>query len=238
MAIDIAVLQDKYGVNDRYNRGDDVYTLPTANESGTFYSCLWDTDGTDTIRAGSTGRDAVIDLHDATLRAEVGGGGFVSYAHGVHGGFTIANGVVIENATGGRGDDRLTGNEAGNALRGGDGDDRLTGGLGRDVLTGAADRDVFVFEFVRESRAGTGIDRITDFGRSDEIDLREIDWSDRRGDQAFTFVDGPLSEAGEVRVGQAGGDTLLVAEVDGDAATDFVVRLDGLVTLREGDILL
>ena len=211
MAVDIAVLQDKYGANGSYHRGDDNYTLPTANASGTFYSCLWDAGGIDTIRAGATERNAVIDLHDATLRAENGGGGFVSYARGIHGGFTIANGVVIENAVGGRGDDRLTGNEAGNVLEGGDGDDRLTGGLGRDVLTGAADRDTFVFEAVRDSRAGSGIDRITDFDRADEIDLTDIDWSGERGDQAFTFVDGRLSEAGEVRIRQAGGDTFLEA---------------------------
>ena len=238
MAVDIAVLQDKYGANGSYNRGDDNYTLPTANASGTFYSCLWDAGGIDTIRAGATGRNAVIDLHDATLRAENGGGGFVSYARGIHGGFTIANGVVIENAVGGRGDDRLTGNEAGNVLEGGDGDDRLTGGLGRDVLTGAADHDTFVFEAVRDSRAGSGIDRITDFDRADEIDLTDIDWSGERGDQAFTFVDGRLSEAGELRIRQAGGDTFLEAEVNGAGDADLVIRLDGLVAVREGDLLL
>ena len=114
----------------------------------------------------------------------------------------------------------------------------MTGGLGRDVLTGAADRDTFVFEAVRDSRAGSGIDRITDFDRADEIDLTDIDWSGERGDQAFTFVDGRLSEAGEVRIRQAGGDTFLEAEVNGAGDADLVIRLDGLVAVREGDLLL
>ena len=239
MAVDIAALQDLYGANTNHHDGNDAYTLPTANASGTFYESLWDTGGVDTIRAGATGLDAVIDLNDATLRAEVGGGGFVSYARGIHGGFTIANGVLIENATGGRGDDGLIGNEARNVLTGGDGDDRLTGGFGADRLTaGSAGRDTFTFEAVRESSEGEGIDRITDFDRSDEIDLRDIDWSGERGDQAFAFVTGPLTEAGEVHVRRAGGNTFIEAEVNGARDADLVVRLDGLVTLREGDVLL
>ena len=35
-----------------------------------------------------------IDLRAATLQYEVGGGGFVSFVAGIHGGFTIASGVV------------------------------------------------------------------------------------------------------------------------------------------------
>jgi Ca2+-binding RTX toxin-like protein len=239
MAVDIAALQGLYGANTNHHDGNDAYTLPTANASGTFYESLWDTGGVDTIRAGATGRDAVIDLNDATLRAEVGGGGFVSYARGIHGGFTIANGVLIEDATGCRGDDGLIGNEARNVLTGGDGDDRLTGGFGADRLTaGSAGRDTFIFEAVRESSEGEGIERITDFDRSDEIDLRDIDWSGERGDQAFAFVTGPLTEAGEVHVRRAGGDTFIEAEVNGARDADLVVRLDGLVTLREVDVML
>ena len=45
-----------------------------------------------------------------------GGGGYVSKAAGVYGGFTVARGTVVENATGGDGDDTLWGNAADNVL--------------------------------------------------------------------------------------------------------------------------
>ena len=267
MAVDVATLQEIYGANTSYRAGDDAYTLPTANASGTFYECLWDAGGTDTIRAGATERDAIIDLNHATLLAGPGGGGFVSYVGGIHGGFTIANGAVMENAVGARGDDRLTGNEVGNVLNGGGGADRLTGnagadrllggdgadrldgggvdvligGLGADLLAGAVQRDAFVYGAVTESNAAGGLDRITDFAvGSDEIDLRRIDWSAAAGDQDFTFVSGALTAAGQVhaRRDAASGDTFVEAEVDGVAGADLRVRLDGLHTLSAAEILL
>ena len=47
----------------------------------------------------------------------------MSRADGIFGGYTIANGVVIENAIGGKGNDTLIGNSADNSLDGGAGDD-------------------------------------------------------------------------------------------------------------------
>ena len=231
MAIDVAALQELYGGNSTFSGCNDFYTLPTANRSGTFYECLWDTGGTDQIRAGDTARAVTIDLNDATLRAEAGGGGFVSFAAGVHGGFTIANGVTIENATGGRGNDSITGNEARNVLG---------GGLGADILAGGAGRDAFVFDAAVES-TGRRADRVADFTvRVDDIDLRGIDWSAAAGDQAFTFVTGPLTGTGQVHARQdrANGDTIVEAEVDGARGADLVIRLDGLLTLGASDFLL
>jgi serralysin len=72
--------------------------MKDVNAAGTFYSSIWDGGGTDEIRYTGAA-NATIDLRAATLKYEVGGGGFVSYAHGIFGGFTIANGVTIENAT-------------------------------------------------------------------------------------------------------------------------------------------
>jgi serralysin len=162
MALDVAVLQDKYGANSTFASGDDTYTLSATNGAGTFYSLIWDTDGTDEIEhTGSTA--ATINLNDATLGYETGGGGFVSYVHGIHGGFTIANGVVIENASGGSGNDTLTGNEfanvlAGNAgtdtLNGEDGNDTLRGGDGGDNLNGGGDIDTADYS---DSTAGVRI---------------------------------------------------------------------------------
>ncbi len=121
MALDIAVIQAKYGANLDFATGDDVYRLPEANRPGTFFSCIWDAGGDDRIVFGGA-RDCTIDLRAATLLGEEGGGGWVSHARGIYGGFTIANGVVIEGASGGGGDDTLRGNAAGNRLSGGAGD--------------------------------------------------------------------------------------------------------------------
>jgi hypothetical protein len=133
MALDIAMLQQFYGANTTYNNGNNTYVLADANAAGTAWLSIWDTDGVDTITY-SGARDTVIDLRPATLEYEVGGGGFISNAAGVQGGFTIANGVVIENATSGSGNDILVGNDANNVLTGNGGNDLLIGGNGHDTL--------------------------------------------------------------------------------------------------------
>lgn len=159
-AFDIAVIQDKYGVNEEFRTGDDVYVLPEANAVATFnpdgslatkatgYTTIWDAGGNDTISYTGT-RNATIDLREATLRYEIGGGGWMSYTTGatpVYAGFTIANGAVIENATSGSGNDTLRGNAASNYFDSGDGDDiiYLQDG-GSDVAIGRGGNDGFYF---------------------------------------------------------------------------------------------
>ncbi|MFZ1814301.1 MAG: M10 family metallopeptidase [Rhizobiaceae bacterium] len=150
MALDIAVLQENYGANTTANNGANIYTLPGTNAAGTFFSCIWDTGGTDLI-AYSGSLDAYIDLRAATLLNEVGGGGFVSYVDGIDGGFTIANGVEIENASGGSGADLIFGNDLANVLDGGAGIDQLFGFAGNDsiygdnsdIVFGGDDYDIF-----------------------------------------------------------------------------------------------
>jgi len=139
-ALDIALLQDKYGVNEEWATGDDVYTIADTNGAGNYYRTIWDGGGTDEIRyVGS--RDATIDLRAATLEYEEGGGGRMSFAMGAWTGFTIANGVAIERATGGAGNDTLTGNALANLIIGGFGDDVLAGHAGVDTLNGGFGRD-------------------------------------------------------------------------------------------------
>ena len=149
MAFDIAALQYLYGANTTTRAGNTTYTLPTANAAGSFYSSIWDAGGIDTIvTAGNA--NTVIDLRAATLLNANGGGGFLSKVNGINGGFTIAAGAVIENATGGGGADSITGNTASNVLtgnggvdflNGGDGNDTLNGGLGNVQCTGGAGTD-------------------------------------------------------------------------------------------------
>ncbi len=166
MAFDIAAVQVLYGANMATHAGDDLWTLPDANGAGAAWSCLWDAGGADMISAAAALADALIDLRAAPL-AGAHAGGFVSHVAGVQGGFTIAHGVVIENAEGGAGADTLTGNAAANRLDGGPGADRLDGRGGDDVLVaGAGDRlrggggrDRFVLEAAFEAAAP----RIEDF---------------------------------------------------------------------------
>ena len=140
MAVDIAVLQDKYGVNETYHKGANTYRLPDANQSGTFYACIWDASGRDAIVCDSDAA-ATINLRAATLKPKPGGGGFISHVDGIFGGFTIANQVTIENARGGGGDDIIVGNAARNRLDGGAGDDLIAGRGSADRMTGAAGAD-------------------------------------------------------------------------------------------------
>ncbi len=140
MALDIAAVQSIYGANMKYHTGGDSYRMPTANKSGTGWSCIWDAGGTDTISAGSTTKASTIDLRAATL-VGAGAGGYVSWVGGIVGGFTIANGVVIEKAIGGLGNDRINGNSANNTLTGNSGNDVLQGGAGNDRLDGGKGDD-------------------------------------------------------------------------------------------------
>ncbi len=174
-AFDIAALQALYGANNAAAGGHDTYNLPTRNGSGTGWSCIWDADGIDTISGARSAASVVIDLRAASLIPGKNAAGFVSHQMDVSGGFTIANGVVIENATGGKGADRLVGNGAANRLKGNagadtlvglGGDDVLRGNAGNDVLTGGAGLDAFVFDVAPNARSNR--DRIKDFNVADD----------------------------------------------------------------------
>ena len=138
MAFDIAAIQHLYGANMSYKTGNDTYFLPTVNASGTFYSAIWDAGGIDKISGAGASAKVDINLNDATLNIAngAGAGGYLSAAMGIFGGFTIANGVIIENADGSDFDDDIVGNEFSNNLFGDDGNDTLLGGAGNDYLDG------------------------------------------------------------------------------------------------------
>jgi Ca2+-binding RTX toxin-like protein len=229
MAFDIAAIQDKYGVNEDWATGDNVYVLKDVNESGTMYESIWDAGGTDSIVYHGN-RDATIDLRAASLKYEYGGGGWVSFAHGIYGGFTIANGVTIENASSGGGNDKLIGNDVSNRLSGGAGNDSIDGrggndviigGRGKDTLTGGAGNDVFLFEATADSPVGLGRDVITDFARGDQIDLTAAGGRTFIGNQLFTG--GP----GQVRVVNLSGQTIVELDSNGDRIADLQIELTG-----------
>lgn len=250
MAFDIAALQFLYGANPNYRAGNDVYTLNSANVSGTFYSCIWDTSGVDTIR-NTSNKPSIIDLRPATLQHAVGGGGYLSVANGVNGGFTIAKGTMIENAIGGAGIDTITGNWSANTLTGNAGSDlingvggadRIIGGAGADTLIGGGGADDFVYAAVNDSNSS--FDVIKDFVHGmDNIDVAAIDANGTvAGNAAFGFR-GNLAFTGngaEVRFvhNVPANATSVLFDIDGNQIADMTIRLTGLIALDAGDFIL
>jgi serralysin len=217
MALDIMALQYIYGANTSYASGTSSYYLPTTNSGTTGYQCIWDTGGTDTIYNRNTS-DTTIDLRAATGLVASGGGGYISYASGIRGGFTIAKGVTIENAVSSDGADRLTGNDARNSLSGGAGKDSIFGNNGSDVLRGGSSADLmyggegndiilggsgtdqmnggigndrFLFSTLEDTNGVvSNADWINDFRAGyDKLDFSDIDAvSKQSGDQAYTLI--------------------------------------------------
>ena len=181
MAFDVAAIQFLYGANTTFASGDNTYLLPDANTAGTGWVCIWDTGGTDTIQYDGT-RNAVVDLRVATLvNGDPNAGGFVSRAGFIFGGYTIANGVMVENATGGGGNDTLTGNVGDNALYGKLGDDKIDGGEGSDTA-------VFTFDLSNYALQHWS-DRVLVSGAEGSDTLRNI--------EKLQFSDGVLAVASD-----------------------------------------
>ena len=190
-AFDIAQLQTRYGTTPA-NTGNTNYALTDVADDA-FYRTIWDTAGIDTISYAGL-LNARIDLTAATIDYTPTGGGVVSFVLNlpglpqsaeIKGGYTIANGVVIENATGGSGNDVLIGNAAANVLTGNAGNDTLIGRGGKDFLVGGAGADMFVF-------VDTSKDTIRDFDSGvDKIDLSafDIDSSDVKLTKDSLFAD-------------------------------------------------
>lgn len=136
MAYDIAAIQSLYGAKASHT-GNDTYVLPGTNGLGTYWSCIWDTGGVDTIYYSGS-QACTVNLIAATLDSSPTGGGGRSYVPSVYGGFTIANGVVIENATTGSGNDTVI---LGSSYV----DNVVNAGAGNDTVYVAASRDHFIF---------------------------------------------------------------------------------------------
>ena len=128
MPADIAAIQHIYGANTSYNTGDTTYSLLTNR-----YEAIWDAGGADTITAAGLTGSVTINLNE---------GLYLSSQSGSYGGYMIAYGADIENATGGTGNDTLTGNALDNRLDGGAGADTMSGGAGNDtyVVDSASDQ--------------------------------------------------------------------------------------------------
>jgi len=148
----------------------------------------------------------------------------VSYVDGIKGGYTIANGVLIEQAFGGSGNDNITGNISGNQLSGGGGADILMGLSGTNDLDGGAGSNFLVGGFQDDTLTGG--------------DGRDVILADHLASVIFG-QDRLIGGAGnDVLSGGSGRDTFVFATSDGNdriAAFDFgSVRLSGNTYVARG----
>ena len=154
MPWDLAALQHLYGANNKTNKGNTTYkfsnTLP-------FYKTIWDASGKDTLDLSNFNKDLEINLTDGELSTLSFDVSDKRWSDKQHGNLGISFGCIIENATGGTGNDSIIGNDSDNKLRGNKGADTLNGGLGQDVLTGGMGKDTF------EIQPGNGNAVVKDF---------------------------------------------------------------------------
>jgi serralysin len=200
MMDDIAALQHLYGANFSTHSDNTVYRWsPTTGQAfingagqampagNRILMTVWDGGGVDTYTFSNYGNDLKIDLRpggwSTTSERQLASlGGFFHLARGNIGNALLYEGdprSLIENATGGSGDDRVIGNSAANILRGGKGGDHLTGLQGDDTLIGGSGNDILrggpgadEFRFDTKIYRGAKPDRIADFDtRADRICL-------------------------------------------------------------------
>ena len=184
---------------------------------------------------------------DVLERSAEGVAGYPSHFLGLNSGFTIAAGVIIENALGTPGSDVITGNAANNILKGGKGPDVIEGYFGADRLVGGPGADIFAYSYLRDSLPSPrSMDRITDFQDDDLISLRNLRLRineennpfSRFFEPDFTFQFIESSEfkdnVGEVRFS----DQQLQVDVDGDAKSDFSIRLNGVREIAADQLIL
>ncbi|NWA02112.1 serralysin family metalloprotease [Pseudomonas gingeri] len=228
---DIAAIQKLYGANWSTRADDTTYGF-NSNTGRDFLSasqswdalvfCAWDGGGNDTLDFSGFSQNQKINLHAGAF-SDVGG---------MVGNISIAQGVTLENAVGGSGNDLLIGNETANELRGGAGNDILYGAGGADRLWGEAGNDTFVFMVAADSAPGAA-DRIMDFvSGEDKIDLSGI----TRG-AGLNIVDAFTGVTGETLLSytRSSHESRLAIDIDGNGVADFMITAVGQIT--QGDIV-
>jgi serralysin len=161
MVGDLVAMSLLYGTPTTTRTGDTTYGFHSNANRDVFNATLnpdvaytvIDSGGVDTLDYSGFSAAQRIDLN-AEAFSNVGGG---------VGNVAIARGTVIENATGGSGNDVLVGNAANNVLIGNGGNDSLSGGSGNDTAsyaTTAAGVTVSLAVATAQNTGGSGIDTL------------------------------------------------------------------------------
>jgi Ca2+-binding RTX toxin-like protein len=202
--------------------GDDFYYVDSASDITFEFTDA----GIDTVSSSVT-RVLAVDIENLTLTGTALNGG----------GNGLAN-VLTGNSQ----NNLLRGYDGVDTISGGAGADTLSGGAGKDLVTGGAGADTFLFaggEFGGVTAAAA--DQILDFQQgADIVSLSAVDASDvLNGNQAFTFIGAAgFTQAGQVRAWVSSGNTYIAGNTDADAAAEFLIRLDGAITLAATDFIL
>ncbi|WP_256657099.1 MULTISPECIES: M10 family metallopeptidase C-terminal domain-containing protein [unclassified Pseudomonas] len=195
-----------YGFNS--NTGKPEMTLTSASDKPDF--TVWDDRGVDTFDFSGFEQDQSIDLR----------GGSRSSVGGMKENIRIAENTVIENAIGGRGNDRIVGNSADNVM---------IGGAGADTLVGGGGWNTFKFNAFTDSTR-TQADLLLDFNTGqDKIDLSQMAID---GKVAFNFVNAYTGQAGDtlIKFNPQSGRYLLAIDLDGDSKTDFLIKSTRMIS--------
>jgi Ca2+-binding RTX toxin-like protein len=256
MAIDVAVLQAKYGANANYHSGDDVYELDSNYFYQTSFWSIWDTGGTDTISAeNDVYNGAVIDLRAASMYYSpytADAGGDPSYVRGQDGAVSIDQGVIIENAIGSRQGDNIIGNDYANVIKGMGGSDTISANGGNDTIyltvsngngnsavDGGSGGDTLILDMSRSQFQGaydsTTLTLTSNMGSINVQNVEFITFSD--GTYAFNkAINVAPVFTGKLIAAMTGGQHVLTAaelgvtDFNGDALTFYVQTADKLGT--------
>ncbi len=235
MLHDIAAIQYLYGANMSTRSGDTTYSWTVGQN---IYETIWDGGGNDTIDWSNQSSAAEINLN-AGQWSYLGPRRWDGQAN-TQQNLAIAYNVVIENATGGGGNDTLIGNSVGNTLNGGAGNDQFYGGAGDDVFDwdtssrGGADtmyggpgNDTYVIDSLSDvvvELAGEGTDviwaaitySITNIANVENLYLFGTQSVNATGNALANVLWG--NDAANMLDGGAGNDTL-----DGGAGADTLI---------------
>ena len=133
--------------------GDDTLHGGTGNDT---YSFIANTAlGTDTIIETTTGGTDTINFSGTTVAVNLNLGLTTSQTVNSNLKLILSANNVIENATGGTGNDRLTGNTLNNTLIGGNGNDRLQGLAGNDTYSFLANSALGTDTIIETTTGGT-----------------------------------------------------------------------------------
>jgi Ca2+-binding RTX toxin-like protein len=217
-------------INGTGNAGNNVITGNSANNTlsglngNDTYSFVANSAlGTDTITETATGGTDTIDFTGTTAALNVNLGVTTSRTVNSNLKLILSANNVIENATGGTGNDRLTGNALNNTLNGGSGNDQLQGLGGNDTLWGGAGNDIL--------NGGTGNDSLWG-GLGDDILMGGV------GNDQYLFQSSSVFSTSlgvdYISEFEAGLDQIVlskatfnaITDLQGQALTDFAVVSD------------